>query len=154
MPTYVCSFLFCVFLHSLHGSSHLPIPVYWWVANASANCRKRSLIGIKRPLTGCKWYAWWQKHNVNNLPKVGIWKWNSHLWSRSSHNVTWWWIKISHFYDRSHCSRLLLRAGRAAIDLYLVAAWPRAANSPQRRAAAEWWDRQTDRRTDGRPTVS
>jgi len=46
-----------------------------------------------------------------------------------------------------HCSHLLLSAGRAAIDRYLLAAGPTAANPPQRRASAEWWDRQRDGRT-------
>jgi len=36
---------------------------------------------------------------------------------------------------------------RAAIDRYLLAAGPTAANPQQRRAAARW-----DRATDGRPT--
>jgi len=36
-----------------------------------------------------------------------------------------------------HCSHLLLDAGRAAIDRYLVAAGPKAANPQQRRAPAE-----------------
>jgi len=43
-------------------------------------------------------------------------------------------------------ARLLLTAGRAAIDRYLLAAGPTAANPQQRRAAAGW-DRRTDRRT-------
>ena len=46
-----------------------------------------------------------------------------------------------------HCSQLLLSAGRAAVG-------PTAANSPQERASAKWWDRQTDRGTDGHPTVT
>jgi len=37
-------------------------------------------------------------------------------------------------------------AGRAAIDRYLLASWPTAANPQQRRAAAGW-DRRTDSRT-------
>jgi len=53
-----------------------------------------------------------------------------------------------------HCSRLLLSAGRGAIDRYLLATGLTAANPSQRRAAAEWrqgrTDRQTDRQTDGR----
>jgi len=48
---------------------------------------------------------------------------------------------------------LQLTAGRAAIDRYLLAAGPTAAN-PQLQRAAVRWDRQTDRRTDGRPTVA
>ena len=35
-------------------------------------------------------------------------------------------------------------AGRAAVDRRLLAAGPTAANPQQRRAAAEWRDRQTD----------
>jgi len=48
-----------------------------------------------------------------------------------------------------HCPHLLLRAGRAAIDRYLLAAGPTAANPPQWRVAAAWWDGQTDSQTDG-----
>jgi len=44
---------------------------------------------------------------------------------------------------------LLLTAGRAAIDRYLLAAGPAAANPHQRHAAAGW-----DRHTDRRPTVT
>jgi len=44
---------------------------------------------------------------------------------------------------------LRLTAGRAAIDRYLLAAGPTAAN-PQLQRAAVRWDRQTDRQTDGR----
>jgi len=47
---------------------------------------------------------------------------------------------------------LLLTAGRAAVDRYLLAAGPTAANPQQRRATAGW-DRQTDRRMDARPTT-
>jgi len=56
-----------------------------------------------------------------------------------------------------HCPRLLSRApaaaadrrpaGGAAIDRYLLAAGPTAANLQQRRAATEW-DGRTDRQTD------
>ena len=46
-----------------------------------------------------------------------------------------------------HCSQLLLSASRAAIDRYLLAAGPTAANPPQRRAAGEWGDGRTDWRT-------
>jgi len=48
-------------------------------------------------------------------------------------------------------ARLLLTAGRAAIDRYLLAAGPTAANLQQWRTAAGW-DRRADRWTDGRPT--
>jgi len=49
-------------------------------------------------------------------------------------------------------ARLLLTAGRAAIDRYLLlAAGPAAANLQQRRAAAGW-DRQTDARQMHRPS--
>jgi len=44
---------------------------------------------------------------------------------------------------------LLLTAGRAAIDRYLLLVGPTAAN-PQRRRAAVGWDRQTD----GHPTIA
>jgi len=44
---------------------------------------------------------------------------------------------------------LLLTAGRAAIDRYLLPAGPTAANPQQRRAAVRW-DRETDGRTDAR----
>jgi len=50
---------------------------------------------------------------------------------------------------RRAAARLLLTAGRAAIDRYLRAAGPTAANLQQRRAAAGW-DRRTDARTDAR----
>jgi len=59
-----------------------------------------------------------------------------------------------------HCSHLLLSAGRAAIDRYLLAAGQKAAaNPPQRRTYGGrkwdgWTDRQTSGQTDGRPTVS
>jgi len=43
-------------------------------------------------------------------------------------------------------ARLLLTAGCAAIDRYLLAAGPTAAN-PQRQRAAAGWDRQTGGRT-------
>jgi len=46
---------------------------------------------------------------------------------------------------RRAAARLLLTAGRAAIDRYLPAAGPTAANPLQRRAAAGW-----DGHTDGR----
>jgi len=46
---------------------------------------------------------------------------------------------------------LLLTAGRAAIDRYLLPAGPTAANPPQRRARPDGTDGQTDRQTD-RPT--
>jgi len=46
-------------------------------------------------------------------------------------------------------AQLLLTAGRAAIDRYLLPAGPAAANPPPRRAASVW-DRQIDGRTDGR----
>jgi len=46
-------------------------------------------------------------------------------------------------------ARLLLTAGCAAIDRYLLAAGPTAAN-PQRQRAAAGWDRQTGGRTDAR----
>jgi len=45
---------------------------------------------------------------------------------------------------------LLLTAGRAAIDRYLVAAEPASAKLTKRRAAAG----RTDRHTDGRSTVT
>jgi len=50
-------------------------------------------------------------------------------------------------------ARLLLTAGRAAIDRYLLAAGPRAANRQQRGAVGER-DRRTDGQTDGRPAVA
>jgi len=54
---------------------------------------------------------------------------------------------------RRAAARLLLTTGRAAIDRYLLTAVPTAANPQQQRAAAGW-DRRTDRRTDGHPTVA
>jgi len=52
---------------------------------------------------------------------------------------------------RRVAGRLLLTAGRAAIDRYLLAAGPTAANPLQRRAAG--WDRQTDARTHARSCI-
>ena len=49
-----------------------------------------------------------------------------------------------------YCSQLLLSAGHAAIDQYLLPAGLTAANSPQRRAAAKWWDKHTDIQRDRR----
>ena len=54
-----------------------------------------------------------------------------------------------------HCSHLLLNTvllcamllqcpAAATIDRYLMTTGPTAANPPQRRVVAEWWDRQTD----------
>jgi len=53
--------------------------------------------------------------------------------------------------ERRAAARLLLTAGRAAIDRYLLAAGPTAANPLQRRAAG--WDRQTDGRTHARSCI-
>jgi len=51
-----------------------------------------------------------------------------------------------------HCLQLLLRAGHAAIDRYLLPVVPKAANPPHGRAAAEWYEtnRRTRGQTDGR----
>jgi len=48
--------------------------------------------------------------------------------------------------ERRAAVRSLRSVGRATIDRYLYCApgRPTAANAPQRRAAAECWDRQTD----------
>jgi len=43
-----------------------------------------------------------------------------------------------------HCPHLLLRVVHAAIDRYLLAARPTAANPPHAVAAVDSWDRQTD----------
>jgi len=45
--------------------------------------------------------------------------------------------------------QLLLSAGRAAIDRYLLPAGPTAANPPHTVAAVDRWGRQTDRQTRG-----
>jgi len=45
---------------------------------------------------------------------------------------------------RRTAARLLLTAGRAAIDRHLLADGSTAANPPQQRRAAAGWDRQTD----------
>ena len=51
-----------------------------------------------------------------------------------------------------HCSHLLLSAGRAAVDRYLLAAGPTAANPPRRRAAAgDGADGRTDARQFRKP---
>jgi len=47
-------------------------------------------------------------------------------------------------------AQLLLSAGNAAIEGYLLLGGPTAPN-PQQRSAAGEWDRQTDRRTDTLP---
>ena len=52
-----------------------------------------------------------------------------------------------------HCSQLLLSAGRAAIDRYLLPAGHAAANLPHAAAAVARWDRRTDRQMDGHRTV-
>ena len=46
-----------------------------------------------------------------------------------------------------HCSQLLLSAGRAATDRYLLPAGPTAANPPHAATAVDRWVRQTDRQT-------
>jgi len=51
-----------------------------------------------------------------------------------------------------HCSHLLLTAGRAAIDRYLLLAGPTATN-PQQRSAVGEWERRTDGRTDTVPLL-
>jgi len=43
-----------------------------------------------------------------------------------------------------HAAPLLLDAGRAAIDRYLLHAGPTAANPPHAAAAVDTWNRQTD----------
>jgi len=55
--------------------------------------------------------------------------------------------------ERRAAAPLLLTAGRAAIDRYLLPAGRTAANPRQRSAAGELWDRQTDGRTDDRYIV-
>jgi len=54
---------------------------------------------------------------------------------------------------RRAAALLLLTAGRAAIDRIHLAAGRTVANLQQRRAEGEW-DKRTDIRTDGRPTVA
>jgi len=49
---------------------------------------------------------------------------------------------------RAAAAPLLLRAGRAAIDRYLLPAGSTAANPPHAAAAVDNWDIQTERRTD------
>ena len=51
--------------------------------------------------------------------------------------------------ERRAAARLLLTAGRAANDRYLLAAGPTAAN-PQQRRAVDWTDLQTEGQTDVR----
>jgi len=52
---------------------------------------------------------------------------------------------------RRAAARLLLTAGRAAVDRHLLVAGPTAANLQQRRAAAGWDNGQTDGRIDPAP---
>ena len=47
-----------------------------------------------------------------------------------------------------HCSQLLLSAGRAAIDRYLLLARPTAAYPPHAAAAVDRWDKRADGRTE------
>jgi len=51
---------------------------------------------------------------------------------------------------RAAAAPLLLGAGRAVIDRYLRPARLTAANPPHAAVAVDFWDRQTDGRTDGR----
>ena len=46
--------------------------------------------------------------------------------------------------ERSAAARWLPSAGSAAVDRYVLPAWPTAANPQQRRVVAKCWDRQTD----------
>jgi len=52
---------------------------------------------------------------------------------------------------RAAAAPLLLGAGHATIDRYLLPDGPTAANPPHAAAAADSWDRQTDKRMDTLP---